>query len=484
MKFKYIYIIAIALSLFSCKPEMKDGFLPTSGSVDFSNYVAIGNSLTAGYADGALYHSGQQYGWANLLATQLKEVGGGDFVLPVVNSEQGVLPGKLKLAVVNGQLAPIPAQDGELEGFYPPVGYAVNNLGVPGAKVAHLLAPGFGNVENVALGLANPYFVRFASSPDISVIEQAVGMQPSFFSLWIGNNDVLGYAGSGGVGDFITPEDQFTAYYNALAQALLQTGAKGVLANIPSVTSAAFFNTVPPNALVIDDATATQLNFGIASVEAQLNEILAGAGLPAYSYGINFSAGANGFLIQDNDFLYKDLLNAIADTASSPVTKIMLHQIQFRQIDAAGGELLTLRTPQDSLAIGMGSFMTLFEGLPPMPFGIPDVYVLDKNELTNINTAISAYNAIIKNVAEQYDWAFVDINAKFNEMKDGVVIDGVDLDAEYVTGGIFSLDGIHLTPRGNAAVTNFFIEAINSKYGSSISTVNVSDYQAVEFPND
>lgn len=484
MKLRYIYLLAVAVSLFSCKPEMKDGFLPNSGSADFSTYVAVGNSLTAGYADGALYHSGQQNGWANILAKQLQEVGGGEFVQPVVNSEQGVLPGKLTLAEINGALLPVPAQDGELEGFYPPVGYAVNNLGVPGAKVGHLLANGFGNIQNVALGLANPYFVRFASSPDVSVVEQAVSMQPTFFSLWIGNNDVLGYAGSGGVGDAITPEAQFSVYYTALTQSLASTGAKGVLANIPSVTSAAFFNTIPPNALVVDAATAAQLNGGIASVETQINAILEQAGLPHYSYGITFTPGANGFLIQDNDFPYKDLLNAIADTSSSPVTRMLLHQVQFRQIDAAGGELLTLKTPQDSLAMGMGSFMTLGEGLPPMPFGIPDVYVLDKNELANIHTAISSYNSIIKNIADQNGWAFVDINAKFNEMKDGVTVDGVDLDAEYVTGGIFGLDGIHLTPRGNAAVANFFVEAINEKYGAQISTVNVAEYPAVDFPNE
>ena len=482
MKFKYIVLALITIGFFSCKPEMKEGFEPSNGSADFSNYVALGNSLTAGYADGALYHSSQKASYVNILSQKLKEVGGGEFIQPVVNSEQGVLPGKMKLAVVDGKLTPVPANDGDLDPFYPPLGYAVNNLGVPGALVSHLLAPGYGNFDNLALGLANPYFVRFASSPNISVIEQAVSMNPTFFSLWIGNNDVLGYAAGGGVGGEITPIGQFTTYYDILARAINNTGAKGVLANIPSIKSAAFFNTVPGNALDIDIATATALNGGIAMVEAKVNQITAMAGLPAFSYGVTFTSGKNAFLIEDNNFPYKALFNAIADTSTDMATRIFLKQAQFRQLSLADNELLTLLTPQDSLAMGMGSFMSI--GGQMMPFGIPNNYVLDADEIANVDAAITAFNNVIKNFADQYDWAFVDVNSKFNEMKDGVIIDGIELNADYVTGGIFSLDGIHLSARGNAAVSNFFIDAINKKYNAAISSVSISEYPAVEFPNE
>lgn len=480
MKNKYIFLAAIALGLFSCKPEINDGFTPSAGNSDFSTYVALGNSLTAGYADGALYHSAQNQSWTNLLATQLKEVGGGEFVQPVVTSEQGVLPGKLKLAVVNGSLSPVPAEDGELEAFYPPLGYAVNNLGVPGAKVAHLLAPGYGDMQNLAAGLANPYYIRFATTPNTAVIEQALAMNPTFFSLWIGNNDVLGYASSGGAGDYITPLADFTNYYGALAQTLASTGAKGVLANIPEITSAAYFNTIPNNALEIDATTAAQMNLGLSYIEGQINAILSLAGLPEFSYNIEFKTGANYFLIEDNNFLYRDLLNAIADTTTNATNKLLMKKVQFRQMTS--NELLTLRTPQDSLAMGMGSFMAV-EGIAlPLPFGIPNKYVLDADEMQLVATTIDSYNSVIENMANQYDWALVDINSLFNEVKDGIVVDGVNLNADFVTGGVFSLDGIHLSPRGNAMVTNYFIEAINKKYQSAISTVNISEYNGVEFP--
>lgn len=479
---KYNYIIAslLGIILFSCKPEIQDDFKPSNGSLDFSTYVSIGNSLTAGYADGALYNSAQTQSWPSILAAQLKEVGNGNFAQPVVESEQGVLPGKLSLQLIDGNLLPVPADDGELEGVFP-IGYEVNNLGVPGAKVGHLLFPGLGNPNNLANQTANPYFIRFATSPDISVLDQALDMNPTFFSLWIGSNDVLGYATSGGVDDMITPTPEFEAQYAALAAGLASSGAQGILANIPSVTAAPFFTTVPINALVIDEPTAQQLNQGIAAVENQLNQILNSLGLPTVEYDIEFTAGPNNFLIEDRNFVYRDLFNAVADTSSDPVQALFLRRVQFRQ--ATNNELLTLQTPQDSLALGMGSFI-MMEGIPtPVPYGVPNVYVLDESELNLINSAITDYNQFIENTAENYGWAFLNVNEIFNDISvNGFSEDGINMTGSFVTGGLFSLDGIHLTPRGNALVSNFFVDAINEQYGTKISKVYLSQYPAVIFP--
>ncbi len=46
----------------------------TNGEADFSNYVALGNSLTAGYADNALYITGQENSYPNILAQQFAKV--------------------------------------------------------------------------------------------------------------------------------------------------------------------------------------------------------------------------------------------------------------------------------------------------------------------------------------------------------------------------------------------------------------------------
>ena len=86
----YIYFAAIIMAaLSSCKPEF-DEFNPSAGDANFSKYVSLGNSLTAGYTDQALYRSGQENSYPNLLAGQFKLVGGGEFRQPLVNDDLGI----------------------------------------------------------------------------------------------------------------------------------------------------------------------------------------------------------------------------------------------------------------------------------------------------------------------------------------------------------------------------------------------------------
>ena len=51
--------------------------------------------------------------------------------------------------------------------------------------------------------------------------------------------------------------------------------------------------------------------------------------------------------------------------------------------------------------------------------------------------------------------------------------------ADYVTGGTFSLDGFHPSPRGYAIITNQMLGLINAKYGSNLPTVNPVDYTGI-----
>lgn len=56
-----------------------------------------------------------------------------------------------------------------------------NNLGVPGAKSYHLVAPGYGSFAGVPTGVANPYYARFATSNTATVIADALVQAPTFF---------------------------------------------------------------------------------------------------------------------------------------------------------------------------------------------------------------------------------------------------------------------------------------------------------------
>ena len=270
--FKYITFIALA-GLASCEPEFDnavgdEGFFDT-GSANLSNYVAVGNSLTAGFADGALYITGQENSYPNIMSQQFALAGGGEvFTQPLMNDNLGgLLLGGQQIAnnrfvlSVDANGDPLPAI---LEGT-PTTDVTTsatgpfNNMGVPGARSFELLAPGYGSVAGVPAGTANPYYARFATSDNATVIEDAVSLNPTFFSLWIGNNDILGYATSGGTGmdqtgnpdpssyglNDITDPSAFAFVYSSLVDALTANGAEGVLFNIADVTSIPFFTTVP-----------------------------------------------------------------------------------------------------------------------------------------------------------------------------------------------------------------------------------------------
>ena len=62
MKNKFIYLAILAAGFASCEPEFDNPVSTddySAGEADFSSYVAVGNSLTAGYMDGTVYKSGQ-----------------------------------------------------------------------------------------------------------------------------------------------------------------------------------------------------------------------------------------------------------------------------------------------------------------------------------------------------------------------------------------------------------------------------------------
>jgi hypothetical protein len=213
-----------------------DGLMPTSGTANFSKFVSLGNSLTAGYSDNALFMDGQKVSYTNIMAQQFALVGGGEFKIPFMADNVGgfkingnVFSGP-RLASTGGA-APAPVAGTPTTEILTSIATAgpYNNCGVPGAKSFHLLSPSYGSAAGIALGTANPYYVRFAPNATTSVLSYAVSQTPTFFSLWIGNNDVLGYSTSGGDGtNPITPSAGpagvgFDATYDALVNTLTAT---------------------------------------------------------------------------------------------------------------------------------------------------------------------------------------------------------------------------------------------------------------------
>jgi hypothetical protein len=417
------------------------------------------------------------------LAEKFAQVGGGEFKTPFCGDDN--LGGLLLLgtpiqgtrlffngsAPVNVPGTPVTEITNQLTGPF-------NNMGVPGAKSYHLLAQGYGNLAGVSTGQANPYYARFASTPNSSIIQDAAAQNPTFFSLWIGNNDVLSYATSGGIGvnqkdnldpttygnNDITSPTVFATVYSGLVDAMTANGAKGVLANIPYVTTIPFFTTVPYNPVALDAATANQLNAGYAAYNGGLAAALNAGLISAEEKAkrtITFQAGKNAVVIVDS------YLTSLTTFPGLP---------SYRQATSA-----------DLMVLPSRSFIGSTVGGNPQQINgvsvpLADNWVLSKDEIAEIKVAVDAYNASIKSIAEAKGLAFVDANAVMSQVFNGGIRFGnYHLSASYVTGGAFSLDGVHPSARGAALIANKFMEAINAKYGSTFKALDLANYP-IQFP--
>src|SRR5579863_8122771 len=157
---RYIYIVAGLLLLSACKPEIST-IKPSRGSADFSRYIALGNSLTAGYADGGLYLAGQENSYPGIMAKQMMAVGGGTFTQPLFSSAQANGSGYLQLTGFTAAGSPITAPvtsnlaiRGQINvpGFgnvtlYTKYTGDINNYGVPGIKLEQITYAPYGNLN-------------------------------------------------------------------------------------------------------------------------------------------------------------------------------------------------------------------------------------------------------------------------------------------------------------------------------------------------
>lgn len=509
------WLLLVSLTFVACTsdddkvidPNSSDGLPLTAGSADFSKYVAVGNSLTAGYSDGALFIAGQEGSYPNILSKQFALVGGGEFKIPFMNDNVGgLLLGGFQIQGPRLYLAPgnIPTLasgattteiSNILTGQY-------NNMGVPGAKSFHLVAPGYGNVAGVASGASNPYFVRFASSPGTTVLADAVAQSPTFFSLWIGNNDVLSYATSGGIGtnqtgnldpttyggNDITDPNVFASVYSTLVTQLTADGAKGVVANIPYVTSVPFFTAVPTNPIPgLPAASAGQLNFLFGGI----NAALAGASLPPRFVTLVADDG-NPATVEANPLLIKDeSLPNISVQITAALTPVLggPTAAYVGSIYGQARHASNMTASRDYILLSARSIIGTTQTGAPSPFNtigisfpMQDNTTLTASETAEVKTATDAYNATILALANSKGLAFLDANAALSQVANGgLVYSGYTMTSTYVTGNSFSLDGVHPSPKGYALIANKFLEAINTTYGSNFKGVNLGQYQIL-FP--
>lgn len=511
MKNKFIYLTLLAAGLISCEPEFENAVDAnySAGEANFTSYVAVGNSLTAGYMDGTVSRVGQTYSFPNLLAQQFALVGGGAFTQPSyaedVNNLGGIsgVPGFNNRLVINASVgAPQPIA-GTSTITLTPQATAYNNMGVPGAKSFHLLAPGYGNVAN--LPAANPYYVRHATSPTSTVLGDALSKNPTFFTNWIGANDVLSYATTGGIGtdqtgnpnaasygsNDITDPTLFAGVYSTIINQLTANGAKGVVATIPSVTSIPFFTTVPYNPLTTTVLGQGNVAVGEATVNA-LNTQLYGPlkqALTAFGAGsrINLlsTTGGNPLLIRDESLTNLSAQLTAAFTPTLGATTAAFYGSVFGQARQATADDLVLLTTR-------GVIGTAPTGIPaPLDkFGITyplqDQHMLTPTEKTVIANATAAYNNAIVSIAASKNLAVADMNAILGQLVSGLKsVEGSIYTANYFSGAatenkvLFSLDGVHPNARGYAVIANEIIKVINTHYKAKLPFLNPSYYPGI-----
>ena len=505
MKNKYIVLAALAIGFASCEPEFENPISEaySSGEADFSSYVAIGNSLTAGYMDGTVSRGSQQNSYPNLLAQQFTLVGGGAFTQPSyaddVNNLGGLMLGgnpigSTRLIIDASQSRPENIAGTSTIEVSNLQAKAFNNMGVPGAKSFHLLASGYGNVAGVSLGQANPYFVRHATTPGATVLGDAMTKAPTFFTNWIGNNDILSYATSGGIGvdqnaagntnpatyggNDITNANTFASVYSTIVNTLTSNGAKGVVCTIPSVTSIPYFTTVPYKPL---PAEATSSNATAIGLYQFLAAVTGGRISP-----LSTAAGTkNPVLITDETLsdLGPTISAAAASTPFAPYAA-SLGALYGRARHATATDLIVL--PASSIIGQVNTAGTAPFNVNGVTLPLADKWVLIPSELTAIANATTSYNVSIKAIAASKNLAVADMNVILTQLVTGLRIENGSLyTANYFSGSakegevLFSLDGVHPNARGYAVIANEIIKVINAKYKSTLPLHNPTIFPGI-----
>ncbi len=493
--------------------RLEDNPLPVeevnTGTADFSTFIAIGASYAAGYADGALYNDSQLYSIPNLIASQVgKTVEGFTFNQPDINSVDGfnttitnpannIIFGRYKLDTsIPG---PSPTIDGDA--ITPYSGPQVHNFGVPGIASAQYLTPLTGGPADPMNPAYSPYYERFASNPGTStILEDALAVNPTFFFMWAGHNDVFGYAVSAASNEAIlTSVDDYTTQFNAIITTLMTgSSADGVVTTIPPFLGAAYFQAVTWNAIALDEATATAVNTGLAAVNGAIQGCSA-VGVSQEDIDqrlMSYSAGNNPILVVDEEL---DDLGACFDAlegggAFDAATRAAL--IPYEQSRPLVADELVV--------ISAGSVLgTAFGGDPSASIGVViplgfnqdgslsgDQYYLSLAEQFIIETTRATFNGIIAAAVDSYsdrialydtndpDGAFFDMLG-LSDGVPGITVEGVNLEPDFSPNGILSTDGLHVNPKGAAILANEVLGVIEDNFGAVLPSVNVTNLPSV-----
>ena len=449
---KRIFLSFLVLAVLdSCVPKIKTEPL-SAGSCDLSKPVVLGGSTMAGYRDGALFNDGQKTAVGNLLLMSFSEVSGLPYSEWNMASAEGLgwnfnspqspfrtrgrlanladCEGVVGLGVARNYFAQNAAGP-----LLDPIGlnFVPNNLAIPFSTLDDWMNPAFGISVNA--GGKNAFYPRITTNPGTAtVFSDAHSLNPTFVAMWPGMEDIMNWASMGAEENRPMSSGLFESKLDSLIGQFAANGAKGILANVPDIDALPFFTTFPTDGLELGQVKADSLN-----------ELYHGGGTFLH---INFHEGKNGFAIQDTN---------------APNG--------YRLTDSNDRILLT--APKDSIKCKKWGVVFI-----PLPATV----VLLPAEIAEIRSTIAAYNIAIEKIAGKYNFAMLDIASVYEQIRGEYMLEGINYNSVFVSGGFFSVDGLNPNPKGAALITNEFIRAINLKYGANIPTKVVSTYEGLVFP--
>jgi len=321
-------IVPIFLLLFfiGCedKSDLTEPSTPNTGTADFTKFVSIGNSLTAGYQSSALFESGQKYSFGKLIANQVIV----DYEQPTI-SDPGI-GGRIEVSSLNPFTTSTQPEDA---GSPTNLAYSgtYNNLGIPGIVLADVLSTS----ANPSPFVGNNPFLDLILRGNGTVISQALALQPTFLTLWIGNNDILGYATSGGLLPYTPTEGPVTFgdLYIQLLGAISLAGVQNVvIANIPDVSVIPFFTTIGGQLLLqgITSIVGTKSDNTIAEMDLTKNFLTLRASAElAEGKGTPTNPLSNGVILDEDEILIAK--SVIANYNSSILASA--NQFGFKVVD-------------------------------------------------------------------------------------------------------------------------------------------------------
>ncbi|MEO8199495.1 MAG: SGNH/GDSL hydrolase family protein [Gemmatimonadota bacterium] len=380
-----------------------------SGGAMFQRYVSMGNSITAGFQSAGINDSTQSRSYAVLLSKAM----GTTFVYPSLNRPGCPPPFINNVTQRRDSLPGIPGPITGSSCFLRAGNVLPNNVAVPGARATEILT-NFG----VPASASNALTLLFLGGRN--QLQAMQEQDPTFVSLWIGNNDVLGSLTSlsnPGNPLLVTPVNTFQTQYTEILDSIQAEGASAVLISVADVS-------------VIPYASSGSTYWCIKNQPA---------------CGVFPAAFPAGFTVNSN----------CAPLASG--------------IPGATGDSVLVPWP-----IGVPRIAAAAAGASTTLDCSVDADVVLPSEYATLRNAVTGYNAIIQSEATARGFAFMDINVPLTAaVMAGQIPPFPDL-SQALSGGnvgfgpLFSLDGVHPSTTAHRLIADNVADAINTTYSTAL----------------